>query len=197
MVNVHGVTMARPQGQSGLLTCRANSSETWETVPVLTRQSGLPARIGGVGSPLTDRTGTGRSRRSTSRPGEPASWGRAAAETRRRGRCDAERSTGEYGWPGPGTRTSGRGIRYAGQASRWAVADPGRRFDDLFNLVHDPATLRMALARVASNTGHDTPGVDGWTVAAVEETVGVAGFLDNLRAQVRTARFVRCRFANG
>ena len=44
---------------------------------------------------------------------------------------------------------------------RWAVADPGRRFDDLFNLVHDPATLRMALARVANNTGHDTPGVDG------------------------------------
>ena len=24
---------------------------------------------------------------------------------------------------------------------RWAGADPGRRFDDLFNLVHDPATL--------------------------------------------------------
>ena len=24
---------------------------------------------------------------------------------------------------------------------RWAVADPGRRFDDLFNFVHDPATL--------------------------------------------------------
>jgi RNA-directed DNA polymerase len=33
---------------------------------------------------------------------------------------------------------------------RWAVADPGRRFDDLFNFVHDPATLRMAFARVAS-----------------------------------------------
>ena len=72
---------------------------------------------------------------------------------------------------------------------RWAVADPGRRFDDLFNLVHDPATLRMALARVASNTGHDTPGVDGWTVAAVEETVGVAGFLDDLRAQVKDGSF--------
>ena len=27
---------------------------------------------------------------------------------------------------------------------RWAAADPGRRFDDLFNLVHDPATLVMA-----------------------------------------------------
>ena len=24
---------------------------------------------------------------------------------------------------------------------RWAAADPGRRFDDLFNFVHDPATL--------------------------------------------------------
>ena len=72
---------------------------------------------------------------------------------------------------------------------RWAVADPGRRFDDLFNLVHDPATLRMAFARVASNTGHDTPGVDGWTVAAVEETVGVAGFLDDLRAQVKDGSF--------
>ncbi|MGW4985901.1 hypothetical protein [Streptomyces mirabilis] len=22
---------------------------------------------------------------------------------------------------------------------RWAAADPGRRFDDLFNFVHDPA----------------------------------------------------------
>jgi RNA-directed DNA polymerase len=24
---------------------------------------------------------------------------------------------------------------------RWAAADPGRRFDDLFNFVYDPATL--------------------------------------------------------
>ncbi len=23
---------------------------------------------------------------------------------------------------------------------RWAAADPGRRFDDLFNFVHDPAS---------------------------------------------------------
>jgi RNA-directed DNA polymerase len=27
---------------------------------------------------------------------------------------------------------------------RWAAADSGRRFDDLFNLVHDPATLIVA-----------------------------------------------------
>ena len=29
---------------------------------------------------------------------------------------------------------------------RWAAADPGRRFDDLFNFVHDPATLIVAFA---------------------------------------------------
>jgi hypothetical protein len=39
MVNVHGVTMARPQGQSGLLTRRANSSERGN-VSVLTRHPG-------------------------------------------------------------------------------------------------------------------------------------------------------------
>jgi RNA-directed DNA polymerase len=72
---------------------------------------------------------------------------------------------------------------------RWAVADPGRRFDDLFNFVYDPATLMVAFARVAGNTGRDTPGVDGWTVAAVEETVGVLGFLDELRAQVKDGSF--------
>ena len=48
---------------------------------------------------------------------------------------------------------------------RWAVADPGRRFDDLFNFVHDPATLIVAYARVAGNRGANTPGVDGRTVA--------------------------------
>ena len=32
---------------------------------------------------------------------------------------------------------------------RWAAADPGRRFDVLFNLVHDPATLLVAFSRVA------------------------------------------------
>ena len=80
---------------------------------------------------------------------------------------------------------------------RWAVADPGRRFDDLFNLVHDPATLRMAFARVASNTGHDTPGVDGWTVAAVERRSGLRGSWTICGHRSRTARFVRCRCANG
>jgi len=72
---------------------------------------------------------------------------------------------------------------------RWAAADSGRRFDDLFNLVHDPATLTMAYARVAGNTGANTPGVDGLTAAAIRETVGVPGFLEDLRAQLKTGTF--------
>ncbi len=72
---------------------------------------------------------------------------------------------------------------------RWAVADPGRRFDDLFNFVYDPATLLMAFARVAGNQGARTPGVDGLRVADIEECVGVPGFLDDLRAAVKDGTF--------
>ncbi len=41
---------------------------------------------------------------------------------------------------GPSERVS----RMQTKLHRWAVADPGRCFDDLFNLVHDPATLKVA-----------------------------------------------------
>jgi len=71
----------------------------------------------------------------------------------------------------------------------WAAADPGRGFDDLFNLVCDSATLLMAFVRVAGNQGAMTAGVDGWTVATVTGDLGVAGFLDDLRAQLKTGTF--------
>jgi RNA-directed DNA polymerase len=41
---------------------------------------------------------------------------------------------------------------------RWAVADAGRRFDDVFNLVYDPAFLAAAWERVRTNTGARTAG---------------------------------------
>lgn len=72
---------------------------------------------------------------------------------------------------------------------RWAAADPGRRFDDLFNLVHDPVTLLVAYSRVAGNLGARTAGVDGMTVADVERHIGVPGFLDDLRVRVKTGTF--------
>ena len=44
---------------------------------------------------------------------------------------------------------------------RWASDDPHRRFDDLYNLVTDPAFLLVAWGRVRGNKGARTAGVDG------------------------------------
>ena len=68
---------------------------------------------------------------------------------------------------------------------RWAVADPGSRFDDLYNLVCDPAFLQIAWERVAGNSGARTAGVDRYTVRGVIEQVGVRAFLEDLRDQLR------------
>ncbi|MEC3976378.1 hypothetical protein [Amycolatopsis sp. H20-H5] len=83
---------------------------------------------------------------------------------------------------GPGLRVSGMQTKL----HRWAAADPGRRFDDLFNLVHDPATLIMAFERVAGNTGSRTPGVDGLTAVQVEREIGTRRFLDDPRRALKT-----------
>ena len=64
---------------------------------------------------------------------------------------------------------------------RWARDDPHRRFDDLFNLVADPAFLLVAWDRVRGNKGAKTAGVDGATAASIVEQVGVEDFLDGLR----------------
>lgn len=72
---------------------------------------------------------------------------------------------------------------------RWAAADPGRRFDDLFNFVHDPATLRVAFDRVAANRGARTAGSDGLTVARIETEVGTDRFLDELRMALKCGAF--------
>ncbi|MGA5454966.1 group II intron reverse transcriptase/maturase [Streptomyces umbrinus] len=72
---------------------------------------------------------------------------------------------------------------------RWAAADDGRRFDDLFNLVHDPATLLVAFERVAGNKGARTPGVDGLTAVNVEEELGLPGYLEELRRVLKTGDF--------
>jgi retron-type reverse transcriptase len=75
----------------------------------------------------------------------------------------------------------------------WAAADPDRRFDDLFNFVHDPATLLVAFDRVAGNTGANTPGVDGLTVAAMENTVAVNRVVWNTNTQAYDERATRAR----
>ena len=72
---------------------------------------------------------------------------------------------------------------------RWATADPGRRFDDLFNFVHDSAALIVAWDRVAANRGAKTAGSDGWTCARIEREVGVERFLDDLRDSLKSGEF--------
>jgi RNA-directed DNA polymerase len=91
--------------------------------------------------------------------------------------------------PGRAVGPFGRVAEMQAKLHRWAAADAGRRFDDLFNFVYDPATLIVAFDRVAGNRGARTPGVDGLTVAEVEEQTGVPGFLDGLRAQLKTGTF--------
>jgi len=101
---------------------------------------------------------------------------------------DAPLNSGAPGQPAPAGSWS-RVSEMQAKLHRWAAADRSRRFGDLFNFVHDPATLIVAFDRVAGNTGARTPGVDGLTVASVEEHIGVPGFLDDLRAQLKTGMF--------
>ena len=86
----------------------------------------------------------------------------------------------------PFVRVSGMQVKL----HRWAVTDPGRRFDDLFNFVYDPATLFVAFDRVVGNTGSRTAGVDGLRVSDVTAAPGgVQGFLDELRASLKDGTF--------
>jgi RNA-directed DNA polymerase len=71
----------------------------------------------------------------------------------------------------------------------WATDDPDRRFDDLFNLVADPAFLLVAWDRVRGNKGARTAGVDGKTARYIEAAQGVEVFLDKLRSQVKDRSF--------
>jgi RNA-directed DNA polymerase len=72
---------------------------------------------------------------------------------------------------------------------RWAREDPHRRFDDLFNLVADPAFLLVGWVRVRGNKGAKTAGVDGETAHYVEAVRGVEVFLDGLRASLKDRSF--------
>src|SRR6266852_9637887 len=71
---------------------------------------------------------------------------------------------------------------------RWARDDAHRRFDDLFNLVCDPAFLLVAWVRVRSNKGARSAGVDGYSAYAIEAR-GVEGFLDRLRSELKDRSF--------
>ena len=66
---------------------------------------------------------------------------------------------------------------------KWAMDDQDRRFEDLHNLVCDPAVLMVAWLRVRANRGSRSAGVDGQTARHIEQQVGVEKFLDELRQE--------------
>jgi RNA-directed DNA polymerase len=74
---------------------------------------------------------------------------------------------------------------------RWAVGDNGRRFDDLYNLVYDPAFLLVAWDRVRSNRGARSAGVDGIAPRSIEP--GGGEFLEDLRDDLKARRFAPTR----
>ncbi len=71
---------------------------------------------------------------------------------------------------------------------QWATTDPGRCFDDLFNLVYDPAFLVVAWCRVRGNKGARTAGVD--RVAPRSIVFGAGKLLGQLRDDLKAGRFV-------
>ena len=70
---------------------------------------------------------------------------------------------------------------------QWAAADPGRCFDDIYNLVYDSAFLVVAWNRVRGNKGARSAGVDG--VAPRSIVFGADDLLTELRGSLKAQRF--------
>jgi len=68
------------------------------------------------------------------------------------------------------------------------ISDPGRQFDDVYNLVCDPAFLVVAWNRVSRNKGARSAGIDG--VAPRSIGFGAGRFLEGLREDLKARRFV-------
>jgi RNA-directed DNA polymerase len=101
---------------------------------------------------------------------------------------DAPVNTGASDWPDPWSAE--RAVRrMQTKLHRWAAEDSGRRFGDLFNLVHDSAFLRHAWERVSRNVGARTPGIDRATVVWIESVIGVERFLGQLRDALKSGEF--------
>ena len=92
-------------------------------------------------------------------------------------------------WPIDSTEAWARVLRMQAKLHRWAAADPGRRFDDVFNLVYDPAFLAAAWDRVHTNKGARTAGVDQIAPRSLSSARATT-MLADLRETVKTGRFV-------
>ena len=71
----------------------------------------------------------------------------------------------------------------------WATTDPGRRFDDVFNLVYHPDFLTVAWDRVRGNKGARTAGVDRVIPAFISDDADVVAFLADTRDRLKCRAF--------
>ena len=92
-------------------------------------------------------------------------------------------------WPDANTAWA-RVLGIQTKLHRWAINDPTRRFDDLYNLVCDPAVLFEAWRRVKGNRGARSAGVDGQTAAYISTVRGEEQFLADLRADLKARTFL-------
>ncbi|GAA3476259.1 hypothetical protein GCM10018966_007860 [Streptomyces yanii] len=72
---------------------------------------------------------------------------------------------------------------------QWAVDDPDRRFDDLYNLVHHPDFLTVAWERVRGNKGARTAGLGRVIPAFIADDADIVAFLKNTREQLKARTF--------
>jgi RNA-directed DNA polymerase len=92
-------------------------------------------------------------------------------------------------WPGADEAWA-RVLRIQTKLHQWATDDPDRRFDDLYNLVCDPAVLVDAWHRVRGNRGARSAGVDGRTALYISAVRGEEDLLSELRADLKARSFV-------
>ena len=83
------------------------------------------------------------------------------------------------------------GFADAEEVHEWAIGDRGRRFDDLFNLVHDLAVLVGAWRRVRGNKGKRSGAVDR---GAPVDITAVAGSLAARQGDGRSRRRLGAKF---
>jgi len=103
-------------------------------------------------------------------------------------RTETLMNIGEQPWPDP-AGAAWRVRQMQCKLHHWAVEDCGRRFDDVFNLVHHPDFLTVAWERVSGNKGARTAGVDRVSPASIAEGAEVVEFLGQVREQVKSRSF--------
>ena len=154
----------------------------------------------GLPSPLLNLSGGGQARRRPMTRGwdgvsvvvrarESRAHGEGRQQARNSGTGNARSTPVNIGEPWPDSDAAWlRVLRMQTKLHQWATDDPKRRFDDLYNLVYDPAFLVVAWERVRGNRGARSAGVDG--VAPRSIVFGAAELLAGLRDDLKARRFV-------